>query len=399
MINWKLIKFRDFIELQRGHDLPSSERIDGPYPVIGSAGINGYHNVAKVSSPGVTLGRSGASFGKAFFVNEDYWPHNACLYVKNFKGNDKKFVYYFLKVNDFSSLNSGSAQPSLNRNILYCLSIKIPNLQTQKKIASILSAYDDLIENNNQRIQLLEEMAEDIYKEWFVRLRFPGYETCRFFDKNGAEVGREVDGALPEGWEKERIEDAFTVVGGGTPSTIEDTFWKNGTVNWFSPTDITGAKGIFLKNSAKKITPLGLKKSAAKIFPPKSLMMTSRATIGAIGINITEACTNQGFITCIPNENFPYTYIYHWIKINKKLIENFASGATFKEISRGVFKNFKIIKPKKSLISSFHNIVSPMFDELSTLQQKNQVLQETRDLLLPRLISGKLDVSEMEVAI
>ncbi len=238
-------------------------------------------------------------------------------------------------------------------------------------------------------------MASEIYKEWFVRLRFPNYQNTPFLNAEGKQVPHGTPNALPKGWEIRKVEDSFKIVGGGTPSTSEESYWTKGEINWFSPTDITASSSIFLEESSRKITKDGLGKSAAKIFPPKCIMMTSRATIGAVGINLTEACTNQGFITCIPNEMFPYTYIYHWIISNRTLFENFSGGATFKEISRGVFKSFNIPKIEQTLIESYHNMVSPLFEEINILGQKNQLLQETRDLLLPRLISGKLSVADL----
>ena len=273
--------------------------------------------------------------------------------------------------------------------------ISLPPLPIQTKIASILSAYDELIENNKQRIKLLEEMAEEIYKEWFVRFRFPGYESTKFFNEQGKEVPHGTVGALPERWEKVEVQNAFEIVGGGTPSTTINNYWDNGNINWFSPTDVTGSETIFLSKSAHQITELGLMKSAAKIFPVKSVMMTSRATIAAVGINLTEACTNQGFITCIPNKHFSNMYVYEWIKASKTLIENNSSGATFKEISRSVFKKMIIVKPNLYISKMYVDLVEPMFEEIKVLSQKNQLLQQTRDLLLPRLISGKLSVEHL----
>lgn len=131
------------------------------------------------------------------------------------------------------------------------------------------------------------------------------------------------------------------------------------------------------------------------MFPPKSVMMTSRATIGAIGINLTDACTNQGFITCLPNTDFSYLYIYEWLKANKGEIENNAGGATFKEITRTTFKKLKIVKPSRLVASRHFKLTDPIFEQIKILDEKNQLLQQTRDLLLPRLISGKLSVEHL----
>lgn len=313
------------------------------------------------------------------------------------------FVYYFLssprsiKKITLDAMTTGV--PKINLGYIRKFPVQFPPIETQTKIANILSAYDDLIENNNQRIRLLEEMAEEIYKEWFVRLRFPGYQNTPFFDKNGKEVEHGTVGALPEGWEKVRVENAFNILGGGTPSTSENSFWKNGTIDWFAPSDMTGVKNIFFENSSKKITPVGLAGSSAKLFPKGCVMMTSRATIGALGINLKPACVNQGFIVCIPNEKFSAPYIFHWLKTNTKLFKNFATGSTFLEISRGVFKRIRILKPAKEISLKFTNLINPLFEEHNLLTQKNEVLQQTRELLLPRLISGKLSVEGLPTAV
>ena len=238
-------------------------------------------------------------------------------------------------------------------------------------------------------------MAEEIYKEWFVRLRFPGYETSAFFEGEGSRSSNFMQCSVPIGWEKVTINDAFEILGGGTPSTEIPEFWQEGKINWFSPTDMTGSENIFLNKSGNQITALGLSNSSAKLFPAKSVMITSRATIGAIGINMTEASTNQGFITCLPNINFSYPYIYEWVKSNIKLLDSYSTGATFKEISKGVFKKLFILKPDLKIMKAFTEIVEPMFDEMNILGQKSEILQQTRDLLLPRLISGKLSVEHM----
>ncbi len=258
-------------------------------------------------------------------------------------------------------------------------------LAERQKIAAILSAYDDLIENNNKRIGLLEKAAEEIYREWFVRMRFPGWQQVKF-----------VKG-IPADWEVIKVADAFEFLGGGTPSTTEKRYWDDGTVNWFTPSDITKANGIFLPESIDKCTEEGLNNSSARMFPAYSVMMTSRATIGAVGVNTTPACTNQGFITCIPNENYPLTFLYHWLKLNKSYFEILATGSTFAELTKGTFKKIKILKPKKELVEQYESKVHPMFKEMEFLLQKVDLLKKSRDLLLPRLISGKLSVEALDI--
>ncbi len=133
-MSWRECAVGEFVRFQRGHDLPNQDRKPGDIPVIGSAGQNGWHNEAIASGPGVSIGRSGASIGKVTYTPVDYWPHNACLYVTNFLGNDPRFVYYFLRTKDFTSLNSGAAQPSLNRNFVHAVPVRIPGQMSRRQL-------------------------------------------------------------------------------------------------------------------------------------------------------------------------------------------------------------------------------------------------------------------------
>ena len=185
-------KLENLITLQRGFDLPAQSRKIGEVPIVASSGFVGFHNESKVAGPGVVIGRSG-SIGGGQYISRDFWPLNTTLWVKDFKGNNPRFIYYLLKSIDFSNFNAGAGVPTLNRN--HIASLRVPNfsVKQQNHIASVLSAYDDLIENNRRRIALLEEAARLLYREWFVRFRFPGYEHVKI-----------VDG-IPDGWEVKKV--------------------------------------------------------------------------------------------------------------------------------------------------------------------------------------------------
>lgn len=187
--NWKTYKFREIATLQRGFDLPTQNRIAGSVPIIAASGIGGYHNISKVKGPGVITGRSG-TIGKVMYQEGDFWPLNTSLWVKNFHGNDKRFVYYLLSNFDFSAFNNGTSVPTLNRNDVHGIDLCIPPQQEQKSIASILSALDDKIELNLQMNKTLEEMAMALYKHWFVD--FGPFQDCEFVD---SELGE-----IPKGW-------------------------------------------------------------------------------------------------------------------------------------------------------------------------------------------------------
>lgn len=279
----------------------------------------------------------------------------------------------------------GAAQQHFNVTVAKELKLRIPPRAEQDKIAAVLVGICDLIANNQRRIALLESMAEEIYREWFVRMRFPGAKPETF-----------VKG-LPQGWSNEPIGGAFKFFGGATPSKDVARYWANGEVNWFTPTDITAADGIYLESSRDRCTEHGLADCSANLFPAYSIMMTSRATIGAIGINTEPACTNQGFITCIPNEQYPLSFLYHWLKLAKPHFEMLSGGATFAELTKGTFKRIRILTPALAMVERFETMVRPMFDEMESLQKANRRLKETRGALLPRLIAGKLRVDQLNI--
>ncbi|WP_441338947.1 restriction endonuclease subunit S [Pseudacidovorax sp. NFM-22] len=216
-------------------------------------------------------------------------------------------------------------------------------------------------------------------------MRFPGAKSAVF------------DKGVPTDWTHEPILDAFKFYGGATPAKDNPRFWVDGEVHWYTPTDITGASSPYLEESADKCTDEGLQNCSANLFPAYSIMMTSRATIGAIGINCAPACTNQGFITCIPNQRYPLIYLYHWLKLAKPHFEMLSGGATFAELTKGTFKRIRILTPPEKLVAAYEQQARPMFDQVESLTKMNRTLRATRDALLPRLISGKLRVDALDI--
>ena len=232
----------------------------------------------------------------AYYHNSIPYDHirinSGMVIIRSQNNVDSKYLYLAFRSNYFKEQcfkrSSGSAQPQLPIKDLKTIKIPLPPLPTQQRIAAILSAYDDLIENNRRRITLLENSARLLYKEWFVKFQFPGHEKVKV--KNG----------LPEEWERKKIGDIAETVGGGTPSTVVPEYWNEGNITWFVPKDLTNNGCLPLIDSEKKITSLGLKKSSARMLPPETILMTSRASIGYFGLFEKECCTNQGFISIIP---------------------------------------------------------------------------------------------------
>jgi type I restriction enzyme S subunit len=286
------------------------------------------------------------------------------------------------------NVTTGAAQGVINTECIARMPVPVPPSDTQRRIAVILSAYDDLIENNTRRIRVLEQMAQMLYREWFVNLCFPGHEKARMVD---SELGQ-----IPEDWTIEPITNVAEILGGGTPATGVPEYWENGNIDWYSPSDLTAASSMFMFGSTKKITELGLKKSSARLFPANSVMMTSRATIGVVSINRTPSCTNQGFITCVPGNRTSHFHIYFWMLENKDKITSIATGATFKEINKRTFRELPIVVPSAAVLSHFQDIVSPICGLIENLLRRNKILRATRDLLLPKLVSGEVSVEQIE---
>ncbi len=377
------IEFKNFIQLQRGFDLPEHSRILGNVPVVASTSISGFHNVAKVKAPGVVTGRSGA-LGEVQFINEDFWPLNTTLWVKDFKNNAPKYVYYFLKTIDFKRYNSGAGVPTLNRNDLDTLKIKIHEKNEQLKIAKLLSNYDDLIENNNRRIKILEEMAQKIYKEWFVDFKFPGHETTTFKDS--------PLGKIPNDWEVKKIGKEYKTYLGGTPSRNEIKYW-NGDIPWLNSGKTNELR---ITEASEYITKAGLEKSSTKLMPKfTTVLAITGATLGQVSMLGDEMCANQSVVGVYSNTNQEFVFYLLKDKI-KKLIQN-ASGGAQQHINKDIVNEMEFILPTNNILNDFTNILKPINLEIFNLLHKNRVLKQTRDILLPRLISGEINVENMEV--
>jgi type I restriction enzyme S subunit len=301
---------------------------------------------------------------------------------------DRRFLYYLFNWTPVREQIRGSATGTKVRHTapsrIADVEVEVPPLPTQRRIASILTAYDELIENNQRRIRILEAMARALYREWFVDFRFPGHET---HPRIASPLGD-----IPEGWEVRPVSDSFETSGGGTPSRSSAEYWEGGTIQWFSPSDLTGAGTMFMEDSRDHITEQGLQRSSARLLPPRSVMLTSRATIGAIAINVHAACTNQGFISCLPNERVPLYFLFQWLTENVPTFQRMASGATFKEISRGVFRRIDFLQPPEDLVYHFERIAMPLANQTLAFQRQVTNLRRTRDLLLPRHLTGQIEV-------
>ena len=336
----------------------------------------------------ILIAKDGSYLKCAFKVNEDL---NACILSSiailrpNLKNIDPDYFVYLMRTKSIkgamANYVSGSALPRIILSDFKKMKLKmISSLPTQQKIASILSAYDNLIQNYKKQIEALQTAASELYKEWFVRFRFPSYQTSQF--ENG----------IPVGWKVERIGNVGEVIGGGTPSTEKDEYW-NGDIPWLSPVDLSDNTNVYVSKGSKNITELGLKKSSTRMMPKDTVLLSSRAPVGYVALAKNPICTNQGFksVVCDSSKIKPI-YLYFYFKMNKNYLQSVASGATFPELSGSMMKKLKVLLPPIELQELFSNKAVVLINKAELLSEQITNLTQQRDLLLPRLMSGKLEV-------
>ena len=279
---------------------------------------------------------------------------------------------------------SGCAQPQLPIQDFRLINIPIFSKTHQDKIAKVLSNYDDLIENNNKRIKILEEMAQKIYKEWFVDFKFPGHETATF---KQTELGK-----IPLDWEVKQIGKEYKTYLGGTPSRNEEKYW-NGNIPWLNSGKTNELRII---KASEYITELGLEKSSTKLMPQYTTVLAiTGATLGQVSMLGSEMCANQSVVGIYSDTNPEYVFYLMKDKI-QKLVQN-ASGGAQQHINKDIVNEMKFVLPADTILDDFKNSICPINKEIFNLLYKNRALKQTRDLLLPRLISGGIDVENLEI--
>ena len=399
MEGWKRCQLGEVIELKRGYDLPQKERQSGNVPLVSSSGISDRHAVAKVKGPGVITGRYG-TIGTVYYVQDDFWPLNTTLYVRDFKGNDPRFVSYFLRGIDFHAYSDKAAVPGLNRNHLHQANVLFPPLPEQRAIAATLGALDDKIELNRKMNATLEAMARALFRDWFVdfgptRAKAAGEAPYLSPDLWPLFPDRLDKDGKPEGWEVSAIGDEVRVVGGSTPSTKEPAFWDGG-LNWATPKDLSTLAAPVLLETARTITKTGLAKISSGLLPVGAVLLSSRAPIGYLAIAEVPVAINQGFIGMICDSRISNVFAWLWTLENMEAIKAKANGSTFQEISKGNFRPLPMIVPPEPVVQAFDAVAKPLYERIAKNERETRTLAQTRDLLLPRLMSGELRLTDAD---
>ena len=409
--NWTELELGGVINLKRGYDLPASKRKVGKIPIMSSSGINGYHNEEKVKGPGVITGRSG-QLGKVFYIKDDYWPLNTTLYVEDFKNNYPKYVYYLLQTLEFEKFNAGSSVPTLNRNHVHKLKIKIPAYNIQKKIANILYMVDEKIQLNKEIVENLEEISQTLFKQWFIDFEFPNEEGKPYKSSGGEMVQSEL-GNIPKNW-------TFSYFSNYVKHTIGGDWGKeNVEKNYVEQVSIIRGADIpeLIKGTDNKVpTRFILKKNYEnkKLLPGDIVIEISggsptQSTGRSIFINKNiisryndkVLCTN--FCRIIRPVDFNkgiWLQMYINYLYKKNVFFNFENGTTgIKNLDlNAVLNKYKIFSPSEDTIHLFSERMRVILDSIQSLGMENKRLANLRDTLLPKLLSGEIEIpDELEV--
>ena len=384
----------EILELQRGYDLPSSQMKKGDILVAGSNGVIGYHNEARSNHPCITVGRSG-SVGKVHYYEQATWAHNTALFVKDFKGNDPKYLYYFLKNLHLDKMfdKGSSVVPSLDRKVVHSLNVPChKDIDCQKRIAAILSKIDRKIELNCAINQNLEAMAKQLSDYWFVQFDFPNEEGKPYKSSGGKMVWNEkLKREIPEGWDISLIKDIATTYSGGTPKSTNIEYYDNGEIAWINSGELNSP---IITKTTNYITKCGLENSSAKLYPSNSILVAMYgATAGKVSLLTFEACSNQAVCGVIPTiENMLYYVYFHISSLYSHFI-TLSTGSARDNISQDTIKNILLPIPTRNILKLFDEKIGSIYQTIVNNYQQIDSLTKQRDELLPLLMNGQVSVN------
>jgi len=404
-MSWEKKKIGDYCEITSSKRIFYSEYVDSGVPFYRSKEIieasqgqpiseplyisqEKYNDIkAKfgVPVPGDMLLTSVGTIGIPYIVRADdffYFKDGNLTWFRNFDDALlSKYLFYWMGSKEgYGVLNNstiGSSQKALTIASLKQIEFPLPPIEVQERIVDILSAYDDLIENNQKQIKLLEEAAQRLYKQWFIDLRYPGHETTKI-----------VDG-LPQGWKKCRIDERFKTVLGGTPSRANPNYW-NGNIAWINSGEVNNLR---IMKASEYITELALEKSATKMMPVHTTVIAiTGATLGQVSYTEIETCANQSVVGIIDETELFSMYLYLFVSTNIKSMIGKATGGAQQHINKDIVNEYKIILPEERVIKKLNILTAPIFNKIADCYRQIEKLTESRDRLLPKLVNGELEV-------
>lgn len=407
---WQEMALGEFVTLQRGHDLPEITRRVGRVPVMGSFGLTGHHDEAKTSGPGVTVGRSGASFGVVNYCTVDFWPLNTALYVNDFHGNDERFAYYFLKSLDFTSFNSGSAQPSLNRNFIHPIPIRVPRPDVQRQIAYILGTLDDKIELNQRMNETLEAMARRLFRSWFVdfdpvhakaalRRQHPKLSNSDLSRRALPNVDPKIAELFPDKFEDSSL---GPIPKGWTQGTLGDI--GDNPRRGVQPSDIPPATPyIALEHMPRRCIALSAWGHADEVASGKFHFSKGEILFGKlrpyfhkVGVPAVDGVCSTDVLVIVPKEHDWLSVLLGHVSSDAMIAhtDTSSTGTRMPRTNWGDIARFEITVPTKEIAKAATEQIAKLVDRIHANTFESRSLTRTRDKLLPRLLSGDLTVND-----
>ncbi len=402
-MNWELKHLEECcISIADGDHLPPPKSEKGvPFITISNVTDNnidfsntmfvlqGYYDKLdpkRKAKPGDVLYSVVGSFGVPVFIKEDV-PFVFQRHIAILRPNSRiipRFLYYTMLNKAFymqaDAYAVGAAQRTISLTSLRKMKVELPPMSVQEKIVSVLSTYDKLIENNNKRIKTLEQVAENLYKEWFVRFRFPGYENAEFED------------GIPKGWTKDRISAFYETTSGGTPSRSNAEYYENGTIPWLKTGELNDS---IIIDTEEYITEEAVKKSSAKKLPANVIAMAMYAgsNVGKLGYLDIEMTCSQACCVFKDKRSFSSRhYLFQYLMSIRDYLQSISFGAAQQNISQDLIKKVRIVMPDDETVKCFEEHIQVLHEQTRLIVNQNKNLTKQRDLLLPRLMSGKLEV-------
>ena len=376
----------NLLELKRGQDLTKNDMCKGTYPVVGSNGIIGMHNVFNVKAPCITVGRSG-TVGAVHYYNENCWAHNTCLYVSDFKNNNPLYLYYLLKNIDLTKVATSTGVPTLNRNFVYPITTTATaNLDEQNNIANILGAIDEKIENNDAISAQLEALAKTIYDYWFLQFEFPNEEGKPYKSSGGKMVwNEELKREIPEGWEVNELCKVFDITMGSSPKGESLNENHEGIEFYQGSTDFGD---LYPVQRVYTTAPVRLAKA-------QDILISVRAPVGDMNIAMNDCCIGRGLAAVHYRSSL---YTWNTLLTLKPYFDIFnGTGTTFGALTSDGLKQQHIVKPSNIIIEKYISRISKIELKLRTITIENQQLTSLRDFLLQLLMNCQVTFKD-EVA-
>jgi len=375
----------------RMEDIPT----DGVYPSFVAVDVKEIRSGIEVLPNSILLAKITPSFehGKMCIVpniNEVRWFATTEVFSLVPKGQNSLFFFFYLLKHPILreplewSMSGTSGRQRVQLSALKTLPIPLPPPPEQSRIATVLSWFDDLIENKKRQNEILEKVAMAIFKSWLVD--FEPFKDEEFVD---SELGR-----VPEGWEVKSVSAFADISLGGTPKREESKYW-NGSIKWATAKDVANTKGIYILETAEYISEEGLNHSNAKILPQDSIIITARGTVGEIRLLGEAISFNQTCYGLIPKDNIGAYYLFLSLRHTLHEIKALSYGTVFDTITMKTFDQMKILVPPPPILQKFHSLVEPLFQKIILNQKQIMVLRKIRDALLPKLVFGKLRMEEI----